>query len=215
MYDEASRKLAEINETFLEMLPTMRRRDLEQLIKKRPALWGHFAPYLTSGHAFVDDPPARTEHHATRKSPARLNREIAEVLARKSSRHHSTISDDTDDTKIRDAIARFPATFSLRGFPGDLFRLSPTASYVSDGSVILYTQRKKGDRWQDFAKGTEPELRGQIVSSPSTGGRTTRGHATRMGKRSAFVRTPITLLSPWTWSGLIQPWFPMPRSAKL
>lgn len=47
-----------------------------------------------------------SRHHSTKKTPrAQLNREIAEVLARKGKRHHSTIS---DDAKIRDAIARFP-----------------------------------------------------------------------------------------------------------
>lgn len=85
MYDEASRKLAEIHETFLEMLPTLRRHDLERLIEKRPALWGRFAGYLTSGHIFVDDPSAlahaRAQHHATKKSPAQLQREIDEVLS--------------------------------------------------------------------------------------------------------------------------------------
>ena len=74
MYDEASRKSAEINETFLEMLPTMRRRDLEKLIEKRPALWGRFAGYLKSGHVFVDDQPAKTRHHAAMKSRAKPKR---------------------------------------------------------------------------------------------------------------------------------------------
>jgi hypothetical protein len=82
MYDEASRKSAEINETFLEMLPTMRRKDLERLIEKRPALWGRFAGYLTSGHVFVDDESTKTRHHATKKSPAQLQREIDEALAK-------------------------------------------------------------------------------------------------------------------------------------
>lgn len=80
MYDDASRKrAAEIN-NFLEMLPTMRRSDLERLIAKRPALWGRFADYLTNGHVFVDDEPSNTRHHATKKSPAQLQREIDEAL---------------------------------------------------------------------------------------------------------------------------------------
>ena len=113
---------------------------------------------------------------APKKSPAQLNREIAEVLARKGKRNHSTIS---DDAKIRDALARFPPTFGLRGFPGDVFRLSPTSSYVSGGNVMLYTQRKEGDHWLDFSKGTEPELRGEIVPLPSAGGRTTKTPVSR------------------------------------
>lgn len=70
---------------------------------------------------------------------------------------------DVDD-KIRDAIGRFPITFGLRGFPGETFRLSPTASYVDDARVVLYAQRKDGDRWLDFAKGSEAELRREVVS---------------------------------------------------
>jgi hypothetical protein len=81
MYYDAERRAAEGNKTFLEMLPTMRRRDLEKLIEKRPSLWGRFAGYLTSGHVFVDDPPAGTRHHATKTSSAQLQREIDEVLA--------------------------------------------------------------------------------------------------------------------------------------
>jgi hypothetical protein len=81
MYYDAERRSGEINKTFLEMLPTMRRRDLEKLIEKRPALWGRFAGYLTSGHVFVDDPPGGARHHSTKKSPAQLQREIDEVLA--------------------------------------------------------------------------------------------------------------------------------------
>ena len=83
MMDEASRRIAEVNETFLELLPTMRRKELEKLIEKRPALWGRFAGYLTSGHVFADDQPAKTHHHATKKSPAQLNREIAEALSQR------------------------------------------------------------------------------------------------------------------------------------
>lgn len=80
MMDEASRKIAEVNETFLEMLPTMRRKELEKLIQKRPALWGRFAGYLTSGHVFVDDPSTKTHHATKKKGPAQLDREIAEAL---------------------------------------------------------------------------------------------------------------------------------------
>ena len=105
---------------------------------------------------------------ATRKSPAQLNREIAEALSRapqkrasQGRRAHSAMS---DDEKIRAAIAKFPSTFGMRGFPGDVFRISPTSSYVSGGRVLLYTQRKDGNQWLDFAKGTESELRSEVIS---------------------------------------------------
>lgn len=59
-------------------------KELERLIAKRPALWGRYAGYLTSGHVFADDPGAGSErHHATmKKPPAQLDREIAEALSK-------------------------------------------------------------------------------------------------------------------------------------
>ena len=55
MFDDAFRRQAESNETFLELLPTLRRSELERLIARRPSLWGRFAGYLTSGHVFADE----------------------------------------------------------------------------------------------------------------------------------------------------------------
>ena len=63
---------------------------------------------------------------------------------------------------IDGAISQFPATFSLRAFPGKTFRLSRESSYVNGDQVILYTQVQKGDRWLDFAKGTVSELKAQV-----------------------------------------------------
>jgi hypothetical protein len=108
--------------------------------------------------------------HATKKrgggkkSPAQLDREIAQALGQKPGRRHHSSMVVSDDEKIRDAIARFPSTFGLRGFPGALFRISPEASYVSGGRVMLYTQRKTGNQWLDFAKGSESELRREVTS---------------------------------------------------
>ena len=110
------------------------------------------------------------EDHATKKSPAQLDREIKEALSRKprsggsapGRQHHSAVS---ADEKIRAAIAKFPTTFGLRGFPGDVFRISPMASYINDsGRLTLYTQRKVGNQWLDFAKGSESELRREVIS---------------------------------------------------
>jgi hypothetical protein len=92
MYYDAERRSADINNTFLEMLPTMRRRDLEKLIEKRPALWGRFAGYLKSGHVFADDPPAGGRQHAVKKSPAQLDREINEILGRGPRTHHARVA---------------------------------------------------------------------------------------------------------------------------
>jgi hypothetical protein len=122
----------------------------------------------------------RELHHATKKSPAQLQREIDEALAGKGTsrgRQHSSIS---DSDKIRNAIARFPSTFGLRGFPGGVFRISPTSSYVSGERVMLYTERKDNGAWLDFSKGTESELRSEVTSLASTG---SRSHSTKSKKR--------------------------------
>jgi hypothetical protein len=67
---------------------------------------------------------------------------------------------------IAKVIATFPATFGLRGYPGEIFRLSLDASFFSDSTskaLYLYTQRQDGDKWSCFVKGTESELRRNIV----------------------------------------------------
>jgi hypothetical protein len=66
--------------------------------------------------------------------------------------------------RVEDAAKQFPAEFGLRAFPGDVFRISLSASYVNDSDVVtLYTQIKKGDRWLDFAKGSVNELKRELV----------------------------------------------------
>jgi hypothetical protein len=66
--------------------------------------------------------------------------------------------------KIRDEIAKFPAVFGLRAFPGDVFRISPWSSFETTDRkgrsvIMLYTERKTADGWRSFAKGTPDELR--------------------------------------------------------
>jgi hypothetical protein len=76
------------------------------------------------------------------------------------------------ERNLAEAIASFPATFGLRAFPGDTFRISRTSSYVNDtGALMLYTEIKKTDfgnanDWLSFAKGTPEELRREIVAVP-------------------------------------------------
>lgn len=65
--------------------------------------------------------------------------------------------------EIAEAAASFPAEFGLRAFAGDTFRISLRSSYVSQGKVMLYTERKTADGWQSFAKGTRAELMAEIV----------------------------------------------------
>lgn len=65
---------------------------------------------------------------------------------------------------VAGAIAQFPATFGLRSFPGKMFRLSQTSSYISGDTVQLYTEVQNADgTWSSFAKGTIDELRQQLV----------------------------------------------------
>lgn len=77
---------------------------------------------------------------------------------------------------LQGIAARFPATFGLRGFPGETFRVSVDASYfpaldVRDESrAILYLARDTGDGWACFAKGTEAEIRRELTAAPSKGG---------------------------------------------
>lgn len=59
------------------------------------------------------------------------------------------------------ACAQFPETFKLAAFEGT-FRVSRKASYVSQGRVMVYTQKLRGSEWCDFAKGTVAELKEQI-----------------------------------------------------
>jgi hypothetical protein len=68
------------------------------------------------------------------------------------------------EAAITEAVARFPGTFGLRGHKGE-FRVSRHASHFAFGGVVLYTQKLCGDAgWLDFAKGSEAELRREVVS---------------------------------------------------
>jgi len=81
------------------------------------------------------------------------------------------------DAAVKAACALFPPTFRLRNHEG-MFRVSESASYVSQGRVMVYTQRyltherfmqvygrphrTPEELWVDFAKGTVGELQSQI-----------------------------------------------------
>lgn len=67
---------------------------------------------------------------------------------------------------INVVIDKFPKTFGLVGFPGKVFRISRSSSYISDNRVVLYTQvlERSSNTWLDFAKGSESELREQLVN---------------------------------------------------
>ena len=69
-------------------------------------------------------------------------------------------------SRIAADAAEVPATFGLRGFRGDVFRVNLASSYVNDaGTVVLYTEVWSRVGWASFAKGPLVELRPQ-VSTP-------------------------------------------------
>jgi hypothetical protein len=80
-------------------------------------------------------------------------------------------STEKERTCFAAVLATFPATFGLSAFPGETFRISEQSSYFNGpftdptrGTLMLYTERlAKDGTWLDFAKGTECELRRQIV----------------------------------------------------
>jgi hypothetical protein len=70
--------------------------------------------------------------------------------------------------QVEQAMAEFPKEFGLRGFPGKVFSISASASYVNAEGVQLYVhikdEKAAPDRcWSAWAKGTARELRSQIV----------------------------------------------------
>ena len=79
------------------------------------------------------------------------------------------ISHAKGEAAVDAAVSRFPASFKLRSH-GGTFRVSRRASYFGDsGQVVLYTQRLGADGvWRDFAKGSESELRREIVKGNPT-----------------------------------------------
>jgi hypothetical protein len=78
------------------------------------------------------------------------------------------LSYEEQKSAVQVALDSFPIEFGLRGFPGEKFRCSPSASYYSTSyGVMIYTQRYDHERgWLDFAKGSPGELRAQIVRCP-------------------------------------------------
>lgn len=67
---------------------------------------------------------------------------------------------------VEQAVDRFPQRFGLRNFPGKEFCISKTASYYAHHEVMLYTYIWDDvlNQWHAFAKGTEQELRREIVA---------------------------------------------------
>lgn len=76
-----------------------------------------------------------------------------------------------DQELIDEVIATFPKTFGLYAHEG-VFRISSWDSYFTgpgrgEGRLMLYTEKLRDNgEWVSFAKGTESELRGNIVKIP-------------------------------------------------
>ena len=67
-----------------------------------------------------------------------------------------------DEQLVKDAVSKFPATFQLRGHEGE-FRMSPTSSYVSNGIVLLYTEKLVEGQWLSYVKATQAEMLRYVI----------------------------------------------------
>jgi hypothetical protein len=66
---------------------------------------------------------------------------------------------------VAEAVASFPETFALRGWPADkAFRIHPEKSYMNNSDVVqLVLQTDCGDMgWLDFTRCSPSELRAQL-----------------------------------------------------
>lgn len=68
---------------------------------------------------------------------------------------------EQERTAIKNAIARFPKYFNLRGTSGT-FRISESSSYFSGSTMYLYTEIEDRGVWLSYAKGTESELKAEV-----------------------------------------------------
>ena len=62
-------------------------------------------------------------------------------------------------------IETFPQEFSLRGFPGQRFRINPRASYYSldqGAQIVLDIQTEQG--WVNFCREGAERLRAELVA---------------------------------------------------
>jgi hypothetical protein len=95
-------------------------------------------------------------------------------------------------TAIKTAMASFPDTFGLRGFPEKTFRISASHSYFSGKTLYLYTEVNRDGKWLSFSKATFAELEAEIAVAPRTASapretRTERHNALRKILETAFV----------------------------
>lgn len=66
------------------------------------------------------------------------------------------------DALIKKTCELFPETFALKNFPNETFRVSQSSSYMSGGHVMIYIERRVGNEWLAFSKGTFTELNREI-----------------------------------------------------
>ena len=102
------------------------------------------------------------------------------MRARSSRRGPRTVTPMTwreEQALVASTIASFPATFEIRdrSVRGCAFRISPTSSYFSSGTVQLVVQIREtfagsepwkagaNPRWIDYARVTPSELRSEIL----------------------------------------------------
>lgn len=73
--------------------------------------------------------------------------------------------------RTRVAMAAFPETFALAGWPGKTFRINADYSYIDDSDTlklvidVLTEHAIPAERkWLNFSKGTEQELLAQVLT---------------------------------------------------
>jgi hypothetical protein len=94
---------------------------------------------------------------------------LAEVIERGKGMTINKAGDRPNEAEqVKQAMAKFPKEFGLRGFPGKVFSISASASYINAEGVQLYVHVKDDKAapercWSAWAKGTARELQSQIV----------------------------------------------------
>lgn len=73
---------------------------------------------------------------------------------------------EIEQDRIEEAVARFPEKFGLRAFPGKVFRVSQSCTYVNNDVVYVYVSVEQDGISTPFAKGTVPEMLAEVVPLP-------------------------------------------------
>ena len=134
--------------------------DRKEDMKKVERLFANAKKYLAAYLDLLND----HGYHLGDDFPEEVQEETKGLLTK------MTPPEEVDEREyIPEVIARFPAEFGLKAFPGKKFSISQSASYFSrpgdPKTLNLYTQvwSEKTNSWEAFAKGSEEELKQNIT----------------------------------------------------